>query len=192
MSKSLQDNWRSRTFFRSPVDFFSVSESVFTSDFCDDTASWEHSWNSKAKLKNPVIAAVFRPEVLLPHVAKLPTFPHHEDFVVQHDVQRSHTTVSLDRCSHIMGSQMHFEVVFLLYSIKPDSTKFIFCSFPLGALDEHVFFCNRCEEGGDLRFARQSFPGTVFTHQQLTTNSWTIQASQDGNNLVFLLIVSKI
>lgn len=58
--------------------------------------------------------------------------------------------------------------------------------FPLGALDEDIVLCNRCEggrEGG--RFAQQSFPGTVSIRWCLTTDRLRSQAPQDGNNLCF-------
>lgn len=43
-----------------------------------------------------------------------------------------------------------------------------------------------------ISFAWQSFPGTVFTHQQLTTNSREKSGISRWEQFGFLLIVSKI
>lgn len=186
MFESLQDSWQSRMFYGLQTSCwfsFQCQLQNLTSDFCGDTATWEHSLNSKAKfVESHHSSLTWASRRCFLHKS----FPQYENFAAQYDVRQRHTLVSLSRCLHIIGSQMCFKVVFLLCSIKLDSTKFIFCNFPSGALDEHVSLCNRWVEGGDLRFPRQSFPGTVFTHQQLTTNS-----RRSGNDLVFFLMGAK-
>lgn len=103
---------------------------------------------------------------MFPHFPKLHVSPHHEDFVVQHDVRRRDKPISLYRWLRI--SQMCIEALFLLYSQKTilwifqlfqktGQYQIYYPHFPLGALDEDVFLCNRCEEGGILGLHNSPF-----------------------------------
>lgn len=194
MFESLQDSWQSRMFYGLHTSCwfsFQCQLQNLTSDLCDDTATWEHSLNSEAKFVKSCHSSLMWAWRCCFLMFQNSQVFHNMKTLLLSTMYGDVTLVSLSRCLHIMGSQMCFKVVFLLCSIKLDSTKFIFCNFPLGALDEHVSLCNRWEEGGDLRFPRQSFPGIVFTHQRLTTNSRRSQASQDGKDLVFFLLGAK-
>lgn len=161
--------------------------------------AWKHLFNSKAELKDPVKPAPCWPEASLPDVPAPPktccsiwcTAMWRARIALKMaahygkpDVYRGglSSTIALSK-----KTKKHFSVDFPAFQ-RTGRWQIYFPPFPSGALDEDVFLCDTWG-GTDSWLAQQSFPGTVSLQWCRATDGQRSQASPDGSNLVFLLIV---